>query len=41
MARMVADTDDPNDVVMALLGTSGALFAVNGLALLNFTTAVP
>src|SRR6202166_4422069 len=43
IARRVAWTDgvEPNDVVTALPATSGALFAVNGLALLNFTTAVP
>ena len=43
IARSVAWTDgvEPNDVVMALPATSGALFAVNGLALLKFTTEVP
>src|ERR1700738_1957635 len=43
IARSVAWTDgvEPNDVVRALPGTSGPLFAVNGLALLNCTTAVP
>src|SRR3954454_12828504 len=45
MARSVAVTDGmlppPNVPVAALLPTSGALFAVNGLLLLKFTTAVP
>src|SRR5258707_7957160 len=43
IARSVAWTDgtDPNEVVMALVGTSGPLLAVNGVALLNLTTAVP
>src|SRR6202030_2384977 len=43
IARSVACTDgvEPNDVVRLLVGTRGALFAVNGLLLLNFTTAVP
>ncbi len=43
IARIVAWTDgvEPNDVVMALPVTSGRLFAVNGLALLKVTTAVP
>src|ERR1700694_2664805 len=43
IARRGAWTDGvaPNDVVKALLATSGALVAVNGLALLNFTTEVP
>src|ERR1700730_6151235 len=43
IARSVAWTVgvEPNDVVRALVPTSGALFAVNGLLLLNLTTAVP
>ena len=43
IARRVAWTEgvEPNDVAMLLPGTSGALFAVNGLLLLKFTTAVP
>src|SRR5258707_14901581 len=43
IARSVAWTGGvaPNDVGRALVGTSGALFAVNGVALLNFATAVP
>ena len=32
---------EPNCVRRPLPGTSGALLAVNGLVLLNFTTAVP
>src|SRR5207302_9820107 len=43
IARSVAWTDgiEPNDVARALPGTSGPLFAVNGLLLLNFTIVVP
>jgi hypothetical protein len=43
IARSVAVTDgvDPNEPAMVLVGTSGPLPAVNGLALLNLTTAVP
>src|SRR4029077_10211722 len=43
IARSVAVMDGiaPNDPVRALVPTSGALFAVNGLLLLNLTTAVP
>src|SRR5882672_481493 len=43
IARSVAWTVgvEPNDVVRALVPTSGALFAVNGVRLLNLTTAVP
>ena len=43
IARSVAWTDGivPNELVRPLVGTSGALLAVNGLALLNFTTVVP
>ena len=43
IARSVAWTEGvaPNVPVSALLATSGALFAVNGLVLLNLTTAVP
>src|SRR6202140_3113958 len=43
IARSVAWTDgvEPNDVVKLLVGTSGPLFAVNGVLLLKFTTAVP
>src|SRR3984893_1812526 len=43
IARSVAWTDgvEPNDVARLLPGTSGPLFAVNGLLLLKFTTAVP
>ena len=43
IARSVAWTDgvDPNAVVMALPATSGWPVAVNGFALLKFTTAVP
>src|ERR1700761_4896107 len=43
IACSVAWTDgvEPNDPVMALPGTSGALFAVNGLVLLKVTTEVP
>ncbi len=44
IARSVAWTDgaEPNDPVMLLVATSGPpLFAVNGLLLLNLTTAVP
>src|SRR5438552_13663508 len=39
IARSVAWTDgiEPNDEKRPLLGTSGPLFAVKGLALLNFT----
>src|SRR6202030_2942648 len=42
IARSVAWTDgvEPNDVARLLPGTSGPLFAVNGLLLLKFTTAV-
>src|SRR5580692_4156589 len=44
IARMVAWTvgvEPPNPVVMALPATSGPPFAVKGLLLLKFTTAVP
>src|ERR1700739_3003294 len=43
IARSVAWTDgvEPKDPVMALPATSGELFAVNGLLLLNVTTEVP
>src|SRR6202165_1392859 len=43
IARRGAWTDgaEPNDPVMLLVGTSGPLFAVNGVLLLNFTTVVP
>jgi hypothetical protein len=43
IARRVAETDGvpPNEVVMALVPTSGWPVAVNGLELLKFTTAVP
>src|SRR5882757_11537959 len=46
IARMVAVTDGRPALVKAdalkpLLGTSGPLFAVKGLTLLKFTTAVP
>src|ERR1700722_12661343 len=43
IARSVAWTDgvEPNDPVIALVGTSAALFAVNGLVLLKVTTEVP
>src|SRR3954453_5857996 len=43
IARSVAWTDgiEPNDVKRPLPGTSGALFAVNGLLLLNLTTVLP
>ena len=45
MARSVACTvgvvPPPNELVNALLATSGALLAVNGLALAKLTTEVP
>src|SRR5258705_3928527 len=43
IARIVAWTDGaaPNVPLMMLSGTSGALFAVNGVVLLKFTTVVP
>src|SRR5260370_10049155 len=43
IARSVAWTDgiEPNDVASSLPGTSGALFAVTGLVLLNFTIVGP
>jgi hypothetical protein len=43
MARSVACTDGPapRDPVTLLPATSGALFAVNGLLLVNLTTDVP
>ena len=43
MARSVACTEGPAPklVCTALPGTSGALFAVNGLELANFKTVVP
>ena len=43
IARSVAVTEGvaPNDVARLLPGTSGPLFAVNGVELLKFTTAVP
>src|SRR6202012_1310246 len=43
MARSVACTEGPVPKLACtlLLGTSGALFAVNGLELANFKTVVP
>src|SRR3984957_962198 len=43
IARIVAETEgvEPNEVVRALPGTSGAPLAVNGLALLKVTAEVP